>query len=317
MQVNQRSIRVLYAAALLASSVLHASDFFPLDPGNEWTYRNADTGASFKVRVGSPVFLNERIYFSLQGYTEKPILARIDERGDLVAFDEEREREELIVSFTPNDRLHWQANRRACDQEGRTLEQKTVFDGAAGPIRGVLGIQYRNFSCADTGVESEQFAENIGMLRRVTQTIAGPRNFDLAYARVGRSIVEVLTHGRFTVTLDSTRANPYLRATLRLQTNPEAPPLPLTFPSAQEYEVQLRDADGKLIWAWSDGQAFLQAMHSREVVGEWSATVMIPKPPSTGQPRAAIYTVQAWLTTAGDAPQFAATVPVTITTGLD
>jgi hypothetical protein len=91
----------------------------------------------------------------------------------------------------------------------------------------------------------------------------------------------------------------------------------LTFPTSQEFEVLLKDEEGRVVWTWSDGQAFVQAVRTKLVQGQWTATVEIPKPPSTGQPKAAMYTIQAWLTTMGPAPQFAATVPVTITTGLE
>jgi hypothetical protein len=153
------------------------------------------------------------------------------------------------------------------DCGGIKIERRTVHDGPAGPVRDVLEIRYRSYGCADTGVEGEQFAENIG--------------------------------------------------TLRLQTSLGSGAIALAFPSSQEYEVLLRDADGNVLWAWPEGQVFTQELHTREVSGEWRTTVEIPKPPSTGEPKAAIYTVQAWMTTMGAALQFAATVPVTITTGLE
>jgi hypothetical protein len=308
--------RLLGAAALLAGSVT-AADFLPLETNNQWVYRAAATGETFEVRVGAPVFVNDHVYFTLHGYTDGPALVRFDDAGQLVAFDEENYREVMVASFTPFERGWWHAHRRACEQEGQTLEKRTVHDGPAGPVRDVLEIRYRSYGCADTGVEGEEFAENIGMLRRTVQTFAGPRMFDLVYARVGRSLIEAMPHGRFTVTVDHSRNSPVLRATLRLQTSLGSGAIALAFPSSQEYEVLLRDGDGNVLWAWSEGQLFTQELHTREVSGEWRTTVEIPKPPSTGEPKAAIYTVQAWMTTMGAAPQFAATVPVTITTGLE
>lgn len=48
-------------------------------------------------------------------------------------------------------------------------------------------------------MESERFAENIGMLRRVVNTIAGPTTFDLVCARVGSQIIEARDRGVFSV----------------------------------------------------------------------------------------------------------------------
>jgi len=317
--MQQRIARSVYTAALLlaaTATMVPAADFLPLEPNNEWVYRHAATGEKFQVRVGSPVFLRDRLYYQLHGYTEQPLMVRHDDRGQLLAWDEENERDLLLISFEPFEQGRWNAHFRPCDQEGQTQEKRTVYDGPAGPVRDVLEIQYRIGSCADTGITGEQFAENIGMLRRVVTSFAGPKTFELAYARVGRTIIDAIPAGRFTVSAEQNQAAASIRATLRLQTNPTSVTLPLTFPTSQEFDVVLKDEEGKVVWVWSDGKAFVQAVRTKLIQGEWSAAVDIPKPPSTGQPRAAIYTIQAWLVTLGPLPQFAATVPVTITTGL-
>ncbi len=291
-----------------------AGEFLPLESGNEWIYRNAQSGQTFQVRVGTPVMADDKMYFSLRGYGDSMMLVRYDDDKQLVAFDEEQRKEFIVASFTPFERGRWQAYGRACDLEGQTLEKRTTHDGPAGAIREALQIEYRINGCADAGVVSEQFAENVGMLRRVVQSIAGPRTYDLVYARVGNTILEAMPGGRFTVSANPTPSS--IRVTLRLQTLGSANPLPLTFPSSQEYEVLLRDDQGKVLWAWSEGKAFTQNLHSWNLQGQWSVTVDVPRPPSTSEPRAAVYAVQAWLTTMGPAPQFAATAPVTITTGV-
>ncbi|MDX2149503.1 MAG: BsuPI-related putative proteinase inhibitor [Bryobacteraceae bacterium] len=290
-----------------------AADFVPLEPGNEWVYRNPALGDTFRVSVGLPVLLNDRVYHPLDGYTESRLLVRYNDRGDLVMVNEENYAESIVTSFTPLDRAWWQAHGRACDQEGQTAETREVYDGPAGPIRGVLRLRYRTHSCADYGTESELFAENIGMVQRVSTTIAGPRTYDLVYARVGRLIVEASAHTRFTVTVDQTQGSELLRATMRLQLEPASAPLKLVFPTSQEYEVVLRDEAGNVVWRFSDSAVFLQALTHKTYHGEWSTTVMIPRPPLTGQPREAIYTVHAFLPTIE--PSFSAVVPVTVTAG--
>src|SRR5581483_8937018 len=151
----------------------------------------------------------------------------------------------------------------------------------------------------DTGVLSEQYAENIGMLRRVVETFAGPRKFDLVWARVGNLEIDALRRGSFSISIDAN-----LNAILRLQTNPPDA-LRLSFPTAQEFDVVVRDSAGNIVWQWSDGQVFDQAAHQKTIAGLWTIPVAIPRPAQPGA-----YIIEARLVTTS--PQFSAAVPLTI-----
>lgn len=293
------SIRTAMAVTWLGAGSLLGADMFPLQTGNTWIYHESATGQDLIIRVGTPVVAEERVYYSLSGYVEQRVLVRMNETGSMVYLDQETGAERLLTSFEPFERGWWNAPFRQCEQEGQTLEKPGVHDGAAGPILDVQEMRYRSFTCADAGVESEQYAANIGMVRRVVGSIAGPRKFDLVYARVGKQIIDALPHGRFTVSIGD-------GAILRLQVNSPAP-VNLLFPTAQEYDLVLKDEAGNVVWKWSDGQMFAQAAHERTVGTEWSAKVIVPWPAQEGN-----YTLQAWLTTATDAPQFAATAPVRV-----
>ena len=50
-----------------------AAEFFPLETGNTWTYRNAVTNTQFTVRVGLPFQSFDRVYYQLRGYTPEPV----------------------------------------------------------------------------------------------------------------------------------------------------------------------------------------------------------------------------------------------------
>ncbi|MCC6393351.1 MAG: hypothetical protein IT167_22310 [Bryobacterales bacterium] len=294
------------------AAIAAGGTFFPLQMGNTWIYREAGTGQSFTVTVGTPVLMNGRVYHPIRGYTAARLLARMDEQNNLVQVNEETGAEQVITSFTPFEGGWWQAPSRECDQEGQTLSRRGVFDGAAGPFQDVLQIRYRAFSCADAGEELEQYAENIGMVRRVSQSFAGPKQLDLVYARVGHVQINAAPNAQFSVSMQMTRNSPTLEATLRLRVNSPLP-VKLNFPSSQEFEVLLRDETGKVIWKWSDGQMFAQVLHEKQVAVEWTIPVPIPRPVASGGPQPGNYTLQAWLATADANPQFAATVPVTIT----
>jgi hypothetical protein len=86
-------------AALISSAA--AADYFPLQAGNRWTYRNARTGGSFTVEVGPAVVINERVYYGLRGYAAGDLLVRFNEQKDLVQVDQETGNEVTLTSFLP------------------------------------------------------------------------------------------------------------------------------------------------------------------------------------------------------------------------
>jgi len=283
-----------------------AADYLPLAVGNSWTYREARTGQQFTVRVGTPEMHHGNVYYPLFGYTQQRLTVRINEAQALVHWDEERERDVPVVLFTPFEGAWWEAPFRECDQEAQTQDKPAEHDGPAGPLAEVLDIRYRTFACADAGVEREQFAANIGMVRRIESSIAGPRQFDLVSARVGKQTIESLPHGRFTVTVMDAGAPQDLTVLLRLQAD-TARELRLRFDSGQEFDVMVRDQDGHALWVWSATRSFIQAQHERSVVGEWTIPVEIPR--TVIPSYATSITVEGWLTTS-PRPIFAAAAPV-------
>lgn len=303
-----RFLVVFWAGVYSAS----AAEFFPLQAGNTWTYQSTSTRESFTVEVGNPTVLNGFVYFPLRGYTPHQILVRLNEQRDLVQVNEATFQEQALTLFTPVANAWWEAPSRLCGEEGQTLAARGAHDGPAGPFQNVLDIRYRVLLCADAGTLSEQFAENIGMVRRVTSTFIGPRQFDLTYARVGNSEIDSQPKAAFSVSVQADPKAPNLVATLRLFTKPSTASVKLQFPTAQEFEAVLRDESGKEVWKWSDGRAFAQALHEIVIPSGWSQSVPIPRPVRPASTQAAPYTLQAWLTTSGPDMYFASTVPVII-----
>jgi hypothetical protein len=307
----------LFKTAIIAiglhSCSLFAADFFPLQAGNTWTYREASTGQTFSVRVGQPVGIAGHQYYDLIGYTDTDLLVRIEETyGTLVYWDGARNQETLLTSFEQFEGGHWLAPLRPCpEQDGQGLLKLGNHDGPAGPVPGVLQIQYRTIGCADVGLLQEQYADHLGMLRRVVSGIAGPRTFDLIAARVGNITIDAAPSASFSVSLGPATGAGTVPATFRLRVNSKLSLL-LSFTSGQEYDFALKNSAGTTLWTWSASRTFLQALHQRIVTDEWSAAVEIPWPTtSDGTLQPGDYTVEAVITNANPLP-FAATVPVTI-----
>jgi len=131
----------------------------------------------------------------------------------------------------------------------------------------------------------------------VSQSFTGPRTFDLVSARVGNLRLETAPSGQFRIT--AVPVGDRLSINLTLETTEL---LKLRFSSGQEYDVIVGDDQGRALWRWSADKLFIQALHERDVNGLWIISVDAPLP------QAKPYTVQAWLTTIGDAPTFAAAV---------
>jgi len=296
--------RTTFPLALLSAGTLFAGDLFPLQFGNTWTYRESKTGQEFTMRVSTPLVHDGQVYYSLLGYASKTLFVRQNESRDLVYLSDEADREIPLTVFMPNDRAWWEAPFRPCDQEGQAQSKRADGD--------LLEIRYRSFGCADAGVTSEQYAENIGMVRRVSTSILGPVQFDLVYARVGNILIDASPHARFTVSVVRPPVADYIQVGLRLKLE-SALPLTLAFRSSQEYDAVLRDGDGRVVWQWSADQVFAQLEHQRSVNGEWTASVHLPRsilPADESQART--YSLQAWITTIGITPAFSATYPFTI-----
>lgn len=299
--------KALLCVAVISSQLWGAASFFPLQTGNRWTYREAKTGQTFTVQVNVPTFVNGRVYHSLNGYVSKRLLVRINEVGDLVYLNEDQATEHVLTSFTPFEGGYWNAPFRQCDQEGQTLRNRITYDGPAGLLPNVLQIRYRTFGCADAGIESELFAENIGMLRRVETSFIGPRQFDLVSAQVGNVQINTSVNGRFEIIAEPSSRGDAINVTIRIKTNP-ATPFKLQFPTSQEYEIVMLDPSGRAVWAWSADKVFAFVLHERSISGEWSASATIPMPNQAQ----GTYTIQSWMTTLGHMPQFAATVPIVL-----
>jgi hypothetical protein len=306
-------LRTAIIAIGLHSCALFGADFFPLQEGNTWTYRETATGQTFSVRLGQPVTIAGHVYYDLIGYTDTDLRVRIEETyGALVYWDEVRNQEILLTSFEQFEGGHWVAPFRPCPEEdGQGRLKLGNHDGPVGPVPGVLEIQYRGIGCADIGLLQEQYAEHLGMLRRVTSTLAGPRTFDLIAARVGNITIDAAPSASFSVSLGPTVGEGPVAATFRLHVHSKSS-LTLAFSSGQEYDFALKDSAGTTLWRWSASATFLQAPHQRIVADEWSETVGIPWPTiSAGVLQPGNYTVEAVVTNANTLP-FAATVPVTI-----
>ena len=174
-----------------------------------------------------------------------------------------------------------------------------------------VAVNYLPTICADAGLLQEVFVPGIGLVRRTMQTIGGPREMVLVEAVVGStihpdrrfSVALSLDRPRYVANLmppvDPERAVPVLRADLIIR-NTTIEPLEITTPSGPQFDFEIRDEEGDIVYRWSDGRAFTQALtiidlspgvkvFSVEVPLSWGDGA--PLPPGR-------YTIHGWVATA-------------------
>ncbi|HYP06073.1 MAG TPA: BsuPI-related putative proteinase inhibitor [Bryobacteraceae bacterium] len=299
-------IKTKLTCFLLTTTLLAAADlghYLPLEPGNQWTYREAKTGAEFTIRVATPALIADNVYHRLTGYTTHPLWVRFTGDG-LVYRNEEKDMDAPLTLFTQTGGGWFQTPFRECDQEGQVSERPVGYTGPAGAFAAALQIRYRSFNCADAGTEEEIYQPAIGMLRRVTNSIAGPRQYDLISARIGKLRLDADPGGSYRVSVrPGVTPEVAFIATLRLSVDQT---IRLRKPVAQHFDLALKNEAGRTIWRWSEGKVFPPAIEERELFGDVTHRVEIPAAPNGEPLDAGKYVIEAWYTSGDDRIQFSA-----------
>lgn len=313
---------ILKLLALLGSltlgPLLSAQDYLPLGVGNYWIYQSTSTTESFTIRAGTPFSIGNRTYYSVSGYGASKLLLRADD-GTVVAWNEETEQEDFLTGFafgTP-----YGTNLSGCRQQAEADSKSRQYAGPAGFFPASQTIHYTSTSCADSGFQEEVYLDNIGLARRTVNTIRGPITYELVEARVGKFTFTAhpSTQTRLSLENNSVQrrntSEPFqLRAALTISTI-GALPVKVIYPTSQQYDLVLRNASGEVVYRWSDGRMFAQALSSEHIGGPKSVHIEAEfnAAASSALPDG-VYTVEAWLTT-GEGPRFASSAAVEIFTG--
>ncbi len=312
-----KAMVIIYMAALLATPALLAVTFFPLAEGNTWTYAESGAGG-FTIAVGPAVEVNGRTYYPLTGYGPQRYLVRTDESGALVAVEETNGTEFPLAGFEPG--RTYQTSASGCAQSAQVGTKPVDYTGPAGRFEG-LQIDYHGTQCADIGFEQELYGENIGLLRRTITTIAGPRQYDLVAARIGRLLLESapgaaarLNVSEVRLTRASAAEAPKLDARFEIFID-RTDPLVLTFGSAQRADLVVRDQAGRELLRWSDGMMFAMLVGTEKFDGLRQFPLPVTLQDRSGHPLPdGNYIAEAYLKTIGGQPQFRAAVAFSLAT---
>lgn len=345
-------IRTTIASFLVCAALSAQTVWMPLDEGNLWVYRASGAGASasYTVRVDRAATFGSRTYSSvvtegqitgfisatplspsdtLLGSGNNPLWLRNSEDGRIMMWDEKSSSERVYLDTAAEPGGTSESSVDPCNPTSTVVSREAKYSGPIGDFDYALQIRYGPGGCADAGIESDFLLPWVGLVSRTVQLIAGPRRYDLVYARLGAATVVSAPELSFSLTLDSPiytanlmppfvpdNALPRLYARMTLR-NTTASPVKLEFATGQQYEMVLWNDEGKVVWHYSDGRVFTQNFHSITVSrGEkaWTETIRLAATDAAGGLGAlpeGRYVLECWLTTT-EGRTFTASAPLTL-----
>jgi len=300
-------------AAKSARPVVH----FPLAVGNRWTYIETGSFASGRldVSVTENRGFNHQEYFRLVGYAGDPAWVRLTDDYRLVAFEPDTGLETVWYDFGAEIDAAWSSGLPLdCTGTAQITSKPSYADDRITQIApAFLTIQYGPTQCADVGLVEEIFVPGMGLIRRVSQSIAGPRTLSLAHAQVGGRVIGSsglrvslsLNQAVYVADLeppaDSSRSVPTLNATLTIRNTTDSP-VKIVTATGQQFDFEIRDANGTVVYRWSDGKFFTQALTNIDLSpGQRNFSIEVPLGNDGVAFPAGSYTIEGWIT--GGAPK--------------
>ena len=297
-------VGLLCTPALLSAQT---PDYFPLQTGNSWVYRTVEGSrtAVQSVEVGETAAYEGRTYHRLTFFGRTFWVRKADD-GNMYSYDPSEKVEKPFIALAAAEGQTFDTTLDPCTKIGKIETRDGRHKGPLGEFEKTLKVSYQP-SCADAGVTEQSFLPWIGLLQHVSTSIAGPQRYELIYSRTGFTQV---TDGEvsFGVALDrisfpaGDTSEMLVRMTLR-STRPE--PIVLTFPSAQTFDVAIRDDKNEVVYVWSRDKLFAQVVRTERFgPGEKNFAVLVP----LAGLRPGKYVAEAWLTVAGPHKQYQGTV---------
>jgi hypothetical protein len=303
-------LKLLLTAMSAAVCAFGQADYFPLQVGNQWIYRNPYGVQT--VEITRSQVIDGREYFFLRGAFGGDAWVRKADDGTVWQRDPETGRENVRLKLNTPEGASFETVIDRCNHRGIMVSRNSKTSTPAADFQEVLEISYPAANCADAGLEREFYAPWIGLVSSSGMTIAGARNSELVYARIGGVTVLTSPELSFALSLDKAvydGGELLARMTLR---NTQPAPLRLTFSSGQTFDVLIKTEAGDKVLLWSEGKAFTLAIREESMQGERNWVATLPLRLRDGSAIApGKYIAEAWLVTLG--PRlFVASVPFEI-----
>ena len=259
-------MRLVLAALSFAGIVLSQQpDYLPLNPGNQWVYQPAGRGQPIVMEVLRSAVFDDNTYYRTRNFLNADTWLRMREDATLVAYNPDTKQESVLVAFGAAEGSTYRTSIDPCNSGAKVVSRRTKMQLPIGQFDNVLAIDYAPFVCADAGIATERYLPYVGLVQRSRETIAGLLISNLVYARIADVTVISSPEVSFNLSLDSAvyETGPVTaRFTIRAT---QARPLTLRFRTSQEYDLVVKNEAGDVVYRWSDGRGFLQALHSLDV----------------------------------------------------
>jgi hypothetical protein len=292
------------ACGFLLASVLSAQtpEYFPLEAGNTWLYKAItivgteplQLSTTYQtMRVTGTETIGDRQYFDVSYFGRNVLLREDAPTGNVFVYDRDAGTESPWVSLGLPVGTSFSSSVDPCSSQGQIVSRTDEVAVPLGVFTDEVQVKFQN-NCGDTGVTTQYYAPNVGLIRQDQSSFAGAVLYRLIYYRVGDrtgAVPEV----SFTASVDSPAYVPgnLLGARLTLR-NSGTDQVNLHFASSQSFELKILDDKGAAVYAWSSDKSF--AMVARDEIlgpGELTYGVTVPL---TGVP-AGHYVLQLYLTT--------------------
>jgi len=297
-----RGLRTSISSWLLVAA--HAfgqvPDYFPLEAGNVWIFRTAPRPAgrgeqNTTVEVTRAGSFKGVTYYLLSEYRAGQFWVRNDGAGRVFRYDESSGEDQLWYDFSRKESETYPTALPTCCGRVRVASTHASKQVALGDFEKAFH-QLTYPGVFQIGITEENFLPYVGLVYRGENT-GGPssRTQDLIYAKISGVTVLNASGLGFGVA----RAKDHARIFLN---NNTGAPLRVVFSSGQTYDMTLNDAEGKVLYRWSNGKAFTLALRPVDLApGETSWLVAIPEV-------AGAVTLTAELSTVGG--RFTSTLPL-------
>jgi len=305
--------RILIGIAAASAAVL-AQDYFPLQTGNQWVFRGTRFGQTRIVEVGEVRAFGGAEYFQVRGMAQDgPRWLRKNRDGAVVEFDQSSNAERPFLALQLAAGERFDTSIHECNKTGMiaSREAKLSIPGV-GDFSNAVEVEYQITNCADFGFTNDFFIPDVGPVKHVETSFAGPVTYELVYARVNGFLTLAQPETSFALSVVSpipSEGRIVARMTVRNGNAKE--PLRLNFTSSQVFNLEVRDAAGEVVYNWASDKLFLAALQSIDVQSEknWLVDFEVPNGLRPGT-----YTVEAYLTVSGtpDRP-YRARVPLVVT----
>ena len=167
---------LVYVIGTTASLAVGADpNYFPLAVGNRWEYSVEHRADRVIVEVLNADEIGGKTWFRVRWLDSADHWLHVDARGRLIELDRAGAgREKVWVDFAASHGTLYETRIAPCVGNAKVARE----------ARDQVRIRYSGM-CLDGGLQSEIYADSVGLKQRIQVTFKGPETWTLVSARIG------------------------------------------------------------------------------------------------------------------------------------